>query len=78
MKQKLNYNELTRLDTHIRKDLYQPLHLVQYLGNKTISQITSEALEQFLGAELEGLLGETSNEYFVGEIRKWLNHFGRL
>jgi len=74
----LNYNELMRLDTHIRKDLHQPLHLIQYLGNKTIVQIVSEALEGYLGAELEGLLGETSNEYFVGEIRKWLNHFGRV
>ena len=84
MKHKLDYQQLIRLDTHVHKDLKAPLHLVKFLRDKTISQIVTEALEGYLGAELEGVYEEMSNykgnpnNVFKDEVMRWLRRFERL
>jgi len=85
MRKKLDYDQLTRLDTHIHKDLRAPLYLVKFLKDTTIVEITNNALEGYLGAELEGVYEEmckhkadNPNNVFRDEVIKWLKIFDRL
>jgi len=85
MKQKLDYSGLAPLNTFIKKDLRAPLYLVKFLSDRTIIEITNQALEGFLAASLEGVYEEmckhkadNPNNVFRDEVIKWLKIFDRL